>query len=164
MESAEGAEGELRARSSTCSITRAAVCWKTCLLAQSKDYYKSDLKIRTTIAKVIRKICQRRQCGDRGKRRCGHYSRYPQIRPHFSGGSPGVEGPEGGRKAQLEYREGQKSYAQSTWTRNAPQFRDFFQGKGNDYTRFDMKLNCMTLETPDIIDIIIGAMHTRSMI
>ena len=26
------------------------------LLAQSKDYYKSDLKIRTTIAKVIRKF------------------------------------------------------------------------------------------------------------
>ena len=56
-----------------------------------------------------------------------------------------------------------RSYIQNIDKKRAS-FRDFFQGKGNDYTRFDIKLNCMTLETAHIIDTIVGAMHTRSMI
>jgi len=43
-------------------------------------------------------------------------------------------------------------------------FRDYFQGKGSDYTRFDIKLNCMTLETLEIVQIIIGALKTKSML
>jgi hypothetical protein len=56
-----------------------------------------------------------------------------------------------------------RSYAQSIDKKRST-FRDFFQGKGNDYTRFDIKLNCMTLEPNELIDIIIGAMKSRSMI
>ena len=37
-------------------ITRAVEFWRTCCWHNPKDYYKSDLKIRTTIAKVIRKF------------------------------------------------------------------------------------------------------------
>jgi cytidylate kinase len=44
------------------------------------------------------------------------------------------------------------------------QFRDFFQGKGNDYTRFDIKFNCMTLEIEEISNIIISALKIRGMI
>ena len=43
-------------------------------------------------------------------------------------------------------------------------FRDYFQGKGSDYTRFDIKLNCMTLEAQEIVDIIVGALRTKSML
>jgi len=43
-------------------------------------------------------------------------------------------------------------------------FRDYFQGKGSDYTRFDIKLNCMTLDKKEIIDIIVGALKTKSML
>ena len=56
-----------------------------------------------------------------------------------------------------------RSYAQSI-DKKRTSFRDFFQGKGNDYTRFDIKLNCMTLEPADVIDIIIGSMKTLSMV
>ena len=44
------------------------------------------------------------------------------------------------------------------------QFRDFFEGKGNDYTRFDMKFNCMTLDQEEIADIIISSMKIRKLI
>ncbi len=43
-------------------------------------------------------------------------------------------------------------------------FRDYFQGKGNDYTRFDIKLNCMTLKEENMVDIIVGALKTLSML
>jgi len=56
-----------------------------------------------------------------------------------------------------------RSYAQNI-DKKRSSFRDFFQGKGNDYTRFDIKLNCMTLEPNELIEIIIGAMRTRLMI
>jgi cytidylate kinase len=44
------------------------------------------------------------------------------------------------------------------------QFRDLFQGKGTDYTRFDIKINCMTLGVSEIVDIIVGALRTRAML
>ena len=56
-----------------------------------------------------------------------------------------------------------RTYAQNV-DKKRTGFRDFFQGKGNDYTRFDLKLNCMTLESEDICNIIVGAMHTLSMV
>jgi cytidylate kinase len=56
-----------------------------------------------------------------------------------------------------------RSYAQNIDKRRTI-FRDHFQGKGNDYTRFDIKLNCMTLEVGEITDIIVGALRARSML
>ena len=56
-----------------------------------------------------------------------------------------------------------RHYAQ-TIDKKRGQFRDYFQGKGNDYTRFDLKINCMTLEIDEIIAIIVGAIRARKMI
>jgi len=56
-----------------------------------------------------------------------------------------------------------RKYAQSI-DKKRTHFRDYFQGKGTDYTRFDIKLNCMTLETDQMIDIIVGALKSRSML
>jgi cytidylate kinase len=56
-----------------------------------------------------------------------------------------------------------RSYAQSI-DKKRSHFRDFFQGKGNDYSRFDIKLTCMTLSMEEIIDILIGALKARTMI
>ncbi len=47
-----------------------------------------------------------------------------------------------------------RNYAQNI-DKKRSHFRDFFQGKGNDYSRFDIKLNCMTLEKGEILDIIL---------
>ena len=56
-----------------------------------------------------------------------------------------------------------RSYAQSI-DKKRTQFRNYFHGKGTDYTRFDMKLNCMTLKNEEIVDIIIAAARIRNLI
>ena len=132
------------------------------LLAQSKDYYKSDMKIRTTIAKVIRKFANEGNAIIVGRGGVAITRDIPKSLHIF------LEAPPEWRALRVAEKHNwsivqARTYAQSI-DKKRTSFRDFFQGKGNDYTRFDIKLNCMTLEPADIIDIIIGAMHTRSMI
>jgi cytidylate kinase len=132
------------------------------LMAQSKDYYKSDMKIRTTIAKVIRKFANEGNAIIVGRGGVAITRDIPKSF-HIS-----LEAPLEWRAMRVAEKHNwsidqARTYAQNI-DKKRKSFRDYFQGKGNDYTRFDMKLNCMTLETPDIIDIIIGALRTRSMI
>lgn len=132
------------------------------LLAQSKDYYKSDLKIRTTIAKVIRKFANEGNAIIVGRGGVAITRDIPKSLHIF------LEAPLEWRALRVadkhEFTIDQaRSYAQSI-DKKRSQFRDFYQGKGNDYTRFDIKLNCMTLEINEIIDIIVGALKTLSMI
>lgn len=132
------------------------------LLAQSKDYYKSDLKIRTTIAKVIRKFANEGNAIIVGRGGVAITRDIPLSLHIF------LEAPLEWRALRVAEKHNfsidqARSYAQNI-DKKRTSFRDFFQGKGNDYTRFDLKLNCMTLETADIIDIIVGAMQTRSMV
>jgi cytidylate kinase len=132
------------------------------LLAQSKDYYKSDLKIRTTIAKVIRNFANEGNAVIVGRGGVAITRDIPRSLHLF------LEAPLEWRALRVAEKnnytiEQARSYAQSVDKKRA-QFRDFFQGKGTDYTRFDIKLNCMTLEIDEIIDIIVGALRTRKMI
>jgi cytidylate kinase len=132
------------------------------LLAQSKDYYKSDMKIRTTIAKVIRKFANEGNAIIVGRGGVAITRDIPLSLHIF------LEAPVEWRALRVAEKHNwsidqARSYMQSIDKKRAS-FRDFFQGKGNDYTRFDIKLNCMTLETRHIIDIIVGAMHARDMI
>ena len=132
------------------------------LMAQSKDYYKSDMKIRTTIAKVIRKFANEGNAIIVGRGGVAITRDIPRSLHIF------LEAPLEWRALRVAEKHNwsidqARTYAQNI-DKKRTSFRDFFQGKGNDYTRFDIKLNCMTLEIPDIIDIIIGALHTRSMI
>ena len=132
------------------------------LLAQSKDYYKSDMKIRTTIAKVIRNFANAGNAIIVGRGGVAITRDIPKSLHVY------LEAPLEWRALRvadkLNYSIDQaRTYAQNI-DKKRSSFRDFFQGKGNDYTRFDIKLNCMTLEPNELIDIIIGAMRTRSMI
>jgi len=132
------------------------------LLAQSKDYYKSDLKIRTTIAKVIRKIANEGNAIIVGRGGVAITRDIPKSFHIF------LEAPLEWRALRVADKndftiDQARNYAQ-TIDKNRSHFRDFFLGKRNDYNRFDMKLNCMTLEMKDIIEIITGALKTRSMI
>ena len=131
-------------------------------LAQSKNYYKSDLKIRTTIAKVIRNFANEGNAVIVGRGGVAITRDIPKSLHVF------LEAPMEWRALRVADKheftiEQARSYAQNI-DKKRTQFRDFFQGKGNDYTRFDIKLNCMTLELEETIDIIIGALKTRSMI
>ena len=132
------------------------------LLAQSKDYYKSDMKIRTTIAKVIRNFANAGNAIIVGRGGVAITRDIPKSLHIF------LEAPIEWRALRVADKhkftiEQARNYAQSV-DKKRSSFRDFFQGKGNDYTRFDIKLNCMTLETNELIDIIIAAMRSRSMI
>lgn len=132
------------------------------LLAQSKDYYKSDLKIRTTIAKVIRKFANEGNAIIVGRGGVAITRDIPKSFHIY------LEAPLEWRALRVADKNDMtidqaRSYAQNI-DKKRSHFRDYFLGKGNDYTRFDMKLNCMTLEMKDIIQIIMGALKTRSMI
>ena len=132
------------------------------LLAQSKDYYKSDLKIRTTIAKVIRKFANQGNAIIVGRGGVAITRDIPSSLHIF------LEAPQEWRALRVaekhDYTIDQaRNYAQNI-DKKRSHFRDYYQGKGNDYTRFDIKFNCMTLENREIVQIIAGTMKTRSMI
>ena len=132
------------------------------LLAQSKDYYKSDMKIRTTIAKVIRNFANAGNAIIVGRGGVAITRDIPKSLHIY------LEAPVEWRALRVADKynftiDQARSYAQNIDKKRST-FRDFFQCKGNDYTRFDIRLNCMTLEPNELIDIIIGGMRTRSMI
>lgn len=132
------------------------------LMAQSKDYYKSDLKIRTTIAKVIRKFANEGNAIIVGRGGVAITRDIPKSLHIY------LEAPLEWRALRVAEKhdftiDQARNYAQNV-DKKRSNFRDFFQGKGNDYTRFDIKLNCMTLEDQEIAQIVIGAMKAHSMI
>ena len=132
------------------------------LFAQSKDYYKSDLKIRSTIAKVIRKFANEGNAVIVGRGGVAITRDIPKSLHLF------LEAPLEWRTIRVAEKldcsiEQARSHAQNI-DKKRTHFRDYFQGKGSDYTRFDLKLNCMTLESPEIVEIIIGALKTKSML
>lgn len=132
------------------------------LLAQSKDYYKSDMKIRTTIAKVIRGFANNGNAIIVGRGGVAITRDIPKSL-HIM-----LEAPLEWRAVRTSTKhnmslEQARSYAQSIDKKRA-QFRNYFHGKGTDYTRFDLKFNCMTLKNEEIVGIIVGAMKTRGLI
>jgi cytidylate kinase len=132
------------------------------LFAQSKDYYKSDLKIRTTIAKVIRNFANEGNAIIVGRGGVAITRDIPRSLHIFL-------------EAPLEWRTMRTAEKHNMSINHARQlaisidkkrgqFRDYFQGRGNDYTRFDIKFNCMTMEIDAIIKTIIGALKAKEMI
>lgn len=132
------------------------------LLAQSKDFYQSDLKIRTTIAKVIRNFANKGNAIIVGRGGVAITRDIPKSIHIF------LEAPLEWRAMRVAEKndfsiDQARSYALNI-DKKRSHFRDFFQGKGTDYSRFDIKFNCMTLSVEEIVEIILGALKTRSMI
>lgn len=132
------------------------------LLAQSKDYYKSDLKIRTTIAKVIRGFANKGNAIIVGRGGVAITRDIPKSL-HIL-----LEAPIEWRAVRTATKHNMsldkaRSYAQSI-DKKRSRFRDYFQGKGNDYTRFDIKFNCMTLDIEEITKIIVSTLQIRNLI
>ncbi len=132
------------------------------LFAQSKDFYKSDLKIRTTIAKVIRNFANQGNAIIVGRGGVAITRDIP-LSLHIM-----LEAPLEWRAVRTATKreitiDKARTYAQSI-DKKRMQFRDYYQGKGNDYTRFDLKINCMTFSLEEIVEVIIGAVESRNMI
>ncbi len=132
------------------------------LLSHSRRFYKTDRKIRNTIAKVIRNFADEGNAVIVGRGGVAITRDIPKAL-HIH-----LEGP-------LEWRALRTSEKHNLTLEDARkccididkrrlQFRDYFEGKGNDYTRFDLKFNCMTVSPEEIVEIVISAMKVRKII
>jgi cytidylate kinase len=125
-------------------------------------YYKSDRLIRNTIAKVIRNIAIEGNAIIVGRGGVA-ITRDISNSLHIN-----LEAPLNWRivrtmeKHNLSHEEALK-YAQSL-DKKRKQFRDFFEGKGSDYTSFDLTINCMTLSVDEIVSIILKTVEIRHLI
>ena len=132
------------------------------LNSQSRKYYKSDRKIRKTIANVIRNIASEGNVIIIG--RGGVAITHDMERSlHVM------------LEAPLEWRTARNSQKYCITEKEATklslaidkqrvEFRDYFHGGGSDYTRFDVRYNCMTLSVDEIADSIINLARTRNFI
>jgi len=132
------------------------------LLSHSRKFYKTDRKIRNTLARVIRNFAEEGNAIIVGRGGVAITRDIPKsIHIH-------LEAPLNWRalrtseKHNLSIEEAKKYCNQIDAKRK--QFREYFEGKGTDYTRFDLKFNCMTLDIDEIVDIILSTMETRDLI
>ncbi len=132
------------------------------LEAHSSKYYKSDRKIRNTVAKVIRNISQEGNVVIVGRGGVAITHDIPKSL-HIN-----LEAPlewrvlRASEKNCIPIDEARKYTIEIDHKRK--KFREDFEGKNTDYTRFDMTFNCMTLSIDEIVGIIIRAAEIRKFI
>jgi cytidylate kinase len=132
------------------------------LSAQLNKYYKSDRKIRNTIAQVIRNIACEGHVIIVGRGGVAlthdiHKSLHIMLEAPLEWRSLRIS-----EKNNISQEEARKECMDIDKKRQ--QFREFFQGKDTDYTTFDLKLNCMTLSIDEIVRIIIKAVEVKKLI
>jgi cytidylate kinase len=132
------------------------------LSSQSKKYYKSDRKIRKTIASVIRNIASEGNVIIIGRGGVA-ITREIERSLHIL-----LEAPLEWRALRIaqKYCMTEKEAAKHAIEvdRKRQEFRDLFHGKGTNYTRFDVRFNCMTLSVDDITESILNLLNTRKFI
>lgn len=130
--------------------------------SQSKRYYKSDRKIRSTIAGVIRNIASEGNVIIVGR---GGVAITHDIEKslHIK-----LEAPLKWRALRVREKfcmtEKEAAKLSIETDKKRMEFRDYFHGKGTDYTRFDVRYNCMTLSIDDITNNIINLLKSRNFI
>lgn len=132
------------------------------LSAHSSKYYKSDRKIRNTIGRVIRNMATEGQKIIVGR---GGVAITHDIPKSFH---VNLEAPLEWRVLRVSEKL-DKSLEETERTvldvdKKRKEFRDNFQGKGTDYTQFDLTLNCMTLSVDELVAIITKAIEVRKLI
>jgi len=132
------------------------------LLAHSRKFYKTDRKIRNTIADVIRNFADEGNAVIVGRGGVAITRDIPKsLHIH-------LEAPLEWRALRTSEKHGLNIEEARNYCldidKKRKQFRDYFQGKGNDYTRFDVKFNCMTLEVEEIVNSIISVLRIRKII
>ncbi|MCB8995267.1 MAG: cytidylate kinase-like family protein [Bacteroidales bacterium] len=132
------------------------------LLSHSKKFYKSDRKVRNTIAKVIRNFADEGNAVIVGRGGVAITRDIPKSL-HIK-----LEAPLEWRALRTSEKHNisideAKKYCLDI-DKKREQFRDYFQGKGNDYTRFDITFNCMTIDAEEISEIIIESLRIRNLI
>jgi cytidylate kinase len=132
------------------------------LTAQSTKYYKSDRKIRNTIGRVVRNM------GCEGYVIIVGRGGVAITRDILKSLHIHLEAPLEWRvirtcaKFNMDPEEAERYILDVD--RKRKQFRDYFEGKNTDYTRFDLTFNCMTLSIDEIVNIIVKAVEVRRLI
>ncbi|MBN1115708.1 MAG: cytidylate kinase-like family protein [Bacteroidales bacterium] len=132
------------------------------LSSHSLKYYKSDRKIRNTIAKVIRNMAYEGRIIVVGRGGVAITRDIPKSL-HIN-----LEAPMEWRKVQvaqkdnLSLEEAEKHIIDIDKKRK--QFREYFEGKNTDYTWFDITFNCMTQSVEEIVSIITKAVEVRKLL
>jgi len=130
------------------------------LSAQLNKYYKSDRKIRNTIARVIRNMAYFGHVIIVGRGGVAITRDIPRSL-HIN-----LEAPLDWRvlriaeKENLSFEEAEKTIIDIDKKRK--QFREYFEGKNTDYTWFDITFDCMTMSIDEIVKIILKAVEVRN--
>ncbi len=132
------------------------------LSAHLNKYYKSDRKIRNTIAKVIRNLSYDGHAIIIGRGGVAITKDIPRSL-HIN-----LEAPLEWRAVRIAEKEEMSQEDARNLAididKKRQEFRDYFQGKNTDYTRFDMTFNCMTLTVDEIVNSIIEMILQRGLL
>jgi cytidylate kinase len=132
------------------------------LSSHARKYYKSDRKIRQTIANVIRSSAIQGNVIIVGRGGVVIAKDIPRSL-HIN-----LEAPLDWRavrtatKYSLSLEQAKKCAIETDIKRK--EFRESFAGKETDYTRFDLTINCMTLSIDEISQIIMKVAEIRKLI
>jgi cytidylate kinase len=132
------------------------------LSSQSNRFYKNDRIVRKTIGQVIRSMAND-----------GHVivlGRGGVAITHDIAKSLHIylEAPLEWRVSIISEKEGYtvdeaRKYAVEI-DKQREQYREYYQGKGNDYTWYDVRFNCMTLTVEEIVSDIIKLLELKGII
>lgn len=132
------------------------------LLAHSRKFYKTDRKIRNTIARVIHNFAEEGNAvivGRGGVAICRDIPKSLHIHLEAPLEWRAVRTSE---KHTLSMDEARK-YCKDI-DKKRMQFRQYFDGKESDPALFDMRFNCMTMDIDHIVEIIIESMKIKGII
>lgn len=132
------------------------------IAAQFNKYYKSEKKILNTIAKVIRNMAYEGNVIIVGRGGVAITHDFPRSL-HVM-----LEAPIEWRTIRIaenykiSLEEAKKTAIEIDKKRK--EFREYFQGKDTDYTRFDLTFNCMSFSIEEIVHIILKAAEIRKLV
>jgi cytidylate kinase len=129
--------------------------------AQFHKYYKSERKIRNTIAKVIRNMAHEGNVIIVGRGGVALTHDIPKSL-HIM-----LEAPLEWRTLRVaeNYHISQEEARKTAMDvdKKRKEFREYFQGKESDYTWFDIKINCMAFTIEEIVHIILKAAEIKKL-
>ncbi|MBN2814126.1 MAG: cytidylate kinase-like family protein [Bacteroidales bacterium] len=132
------------------------------ITAQFNKYYKSEKKIRNTIAKVIRNMACEGNVIIVGRGGVAITRDMPRSL-HVN-----LEAPMEWRIVRVaenyKISEEEAKKAILDIDKKRKEFREYFQGKDTDYTRFDLSINCMTFTIEEIVHLVLKAAEIRKLV
>jgi cytidylate kinase len=130
--------------------------------AQSRRYYVNDRRVRKTIGEVIRSMANDGNVIILGR---GGVSATRDIAKSLH---VFMEAPLTWRVAIVMEKDSLSEADALKYVKGIDkqrqQFREYFQGKGTDYTWYDVRYNCMTLSVDEIVQSIVNMMEIRKLI